>query len=164
MGGRPNLSHERWLGATVRPTLHTHIHTHTRPALPWQEPDFGAALADIRSGKATPFQAIYAWLLSKVASNLEIMPGEEFRAALRAAGGIGAQVLACSQGCVHAQAGCDRAGLLSSCGVHPGSRGGALPRRLVGPSLTPPSAPPPHTPATHAPTRARWCWATGRCR
>lgn len=57
-----------------------------------QEPNFGAAVAAIRSGKSTPFQALYSWLLAKVATNLEIKPGEEFRVALRSAQQVGAKV------------------------------------------------------------------------
>ncbi|KAL6772081.1 hypothetical protein ACKKBG_A28870 [Auxenochlorella protothecoides x Auxenochlorella symbiontica] len=58
----------------------------------FEEPNFGAAVAAIRSGKSTPFQALYSWLLAKVATNLEIKPGEEFRVALRSAQQVGAKV------------------------------------------------------------------------
>ncbi|KFM24781.1 TraB domain-containing protein [Auxenochlorella protothecoides] len=59
----------------------------------FEEPNFGAAVAAIRSGKSTPFQALYSWLLAKVATNLEIKPGEEFRVALRSAQQVGAKVV-----------------------------------------------------------------------
>ena len=58
-----------------------------------QEPDLAAALAEVRAGRATPFQAVYSWLLARVSQSLEVMPGEEFRAALGAAQRVGAQVV-----------------------------------------------------------------------
>ncbi|KAL4427745.1 hypothetical protein ABPG75_001834 [Micractinium tetrahymenae] len=58
-----------------------------------REPSLGEALAEIRSGRATPFQAIYSWLLAKVGAQLDVLPGEEFRVALREAHAIGAQVV-----------------------------------------------------------------------
>ena len=49
--------------------------------------------AEIRSGRATPFQAIYSWLLARVGQNLDVLPGEEFRVALREAQALNAQVV-----------------------------------------------------------------------
>lgn len=58
-----------------------------------KEPALGEVLGEIRRGRATPFQGIYSWLLAKVGKNLEVMPGEEFRVALREAHAVGAQVV-----------------------------------------------------------------------
>lgn len=55
----------------------------------------------MRSGRATPFQVIYSWLLARVGKSLDVMPGEEFRVSLREAHAVGAQVRACilAEGC-----------------------------------------------------------------
>ncbi|KAI7842710.1 hypothetical protein COHA_003641 [Chlorella ohadii] len=58
-----------------------------------KEPSLAEVLNEIRAGRATPFQGIYSWLLAKVGRNLDVMPGEEFRVALREAHAIGAQVV-----------------------------------------------------------------------
>ncbi len=57
-----------------------------------QEPALGEVWSEISNGRATPFQGIYSWLLAKVGKNLDVMPGEEFRVALREAHAVGAQV------------------------------------------------------------------------
>lgn len=59
---------------------------------PQKEPNLVAALSEVRAGRSTPFQAIYGWLLSTISKSLEVMPGEEFRVALKAANRVGAQV------------------------------------------------------------------------
>lgn len=50
-------------------------------------------LEEIHSGKATPFQAFYSWLLGKVGQDLEVIPGEEFRVATREAKEVGAAIV-----------------------------------------------------------------------
>eukprot|EP00887_Chlorella_sp_A99_P003169 scaffold9.g3169.t1 len=58
-----------------------------------REPSLSEVLTEIRSGQVTPFQGIYSWLLARVGRNLDVMPGEEFRVALREAHALGAQVV-----------------------------------------------------------------------
>lgn len=58
-----------------------------------QEPSISEVISQIRSGKSTPFQAIYSWLLARVGTNLEVLPGEEFRVAVREAQSINAGVV-----------------------------------------------------------------------
>ncbi|PSC74860.1 traB domain-containing -like [Micractinium conductrix] len=58
-----------------------------------REPSLGEVVTEIRTGRATPFQAVYSWLLAKVGRHLDVLPGEEFRVALREAHAIGAQVV-----------------------------------------------------------------------
>lgn len=50
-------------------------------------------LHEIRSGRATPFQGVYSWLLARVGSGLDVMPGEEFRVAVKEAQAVGACVV-----------------------------------------------------------------------
>lgn len=63
----------------------------TRPQV--QEPKLSEVLAEVRSGRSTPFQACYSWLLARVGRHLEVAPGEEFRVALREAHALGANVV-----------------------------------------------------------------------
>lgn len=56
-------------------------------------PTLGQALSEISKGKATPFQAIYSWLISRVAADLDVYPGDEFRVAVREANQIQASVV-----------------------------------------------------------------------
>jgi pheromone shutdown protein TraB len=58
-----------------------------------REVPLGEALADIASGRATAFTALYGWLLSRLGAGLECQPGAEFRAACRAAHECGAAVV-----------------------------------------------------------------------
>ena len=50
-------------------------------------------LADIRTGRTSPFQGIYSWLLARVGNDLDVAPGEEFRVAVREAQSIDACVV-----------------------------------------------------------------------
>eukprot|EP00890_Picochlorum_soloecismus_P002791 jgi/Picsp_1/3512/NSC_06350-R1_protein len=56
-------------------------------------PTLGHALSEIRQGKATPFQAIYSWLISRVAADLDVYPGDEFRVAVKEAKKVQASVV-----------------------------------------------------------------------
>lgn len=56
-------------------------------------PTLGYAVSEIRRGKATPFQAIYSWLICKVAADLDVIPGEEFRVAVIEAKKVQASVV-----------------------------------------------------------------------
>lgn len=38
-----------------------------------KEPSFSEVIAEIRSGRATPFQAVYGWLLARVGDGLDVM-------------------------------------------------------------------------------------------
>jgi hypothetical protein len=58
-----------------------------------REVPLGEALADIASGRATAFTALYGWLLARLGAGLECQPGAEFRAACRAAHECGAAVV-----------------------------------------------------------------------
>lgn len=58
-----------------------------------KEPALSEVLADIRSGRTSPFQGIYSWLLARVGNDLDVAPGEEFRVAVREAQSIGACVV-----------------------------------------------------------------------
>lgn len=58
-----------------------------------KEPSLSEVWSEVSAGRATPFQGIYSWLLAKVGKNLDVMPGEEFRVALREAHAVGAQVV-----------------------------------------------------------------------
>ncbi|EFN60022.1 hypothetical protein CHLNCDRAFT_59535 [Chlorella variabilis] len=58
-----------------------------------REPTLTEVLTEIRAGRASPFQGIYSWLLAKVGKHLDVMPGEEFRVALREAHALGAHVV-----------------------------------------------------------------------
>lgn len=51
------------------------------------------AVRRIRSGEASPFEALYGWLLRRVGDELETQPGAEFRSAARAAEVAGAEVV-----------------------------------------------------------------------
>lgn len=59
-----------------------------------QEPPLPDVLRAIRRGQTTAFAGIYSWLLAKVARNLGVMPGGEFRTALREAKVVDAPVSA----------------------------------------------------------------------
>jgi len=67
--------------------------TYQLPLLFSQEPSLSEVLSEIRSGRATPFQAIYSWLLARVGNGLDVMPGEEFRVAVQEAQAVGASVV-----------------------------------------------------------------------
>ncbi|KAI3429519.1 hypothetical protein D9Q98_005608 [Chlorella vulgaris] len=58
-----------------------------------RQPSLSEVMTEIRTGRTSPFQGIYSWMLAKVGSHLDVMPGEEFRVALREAHAIGAQVV-----------------------------------------------------------------------
>lgn len=51
------------------------------------------ALADWRTGNVGLFQALYSWFLGQAATQLEVVPGEEFRVAVEEARKIGAKVV-----------------------------------------------------------------------
>lgn len=50
-------------------------------------------LKDIRRGTTNGFQGIYGWLLAKVGHGLEVLPGEEFRVAVREAREVDARLV-----------------------------------------------------------------------
>lgn len=50
-------------------------------------------LAEIRSGRTTPFQGIYSWLLARVGNDLDVSPGEEFRVAAQEARKLGVNLV-----------------------------------------------------------------------
>ncbi|GAB4818872.1 hypothetical protein N2152v2_005918 [Parachlorella kessleri] len=52
----------------------------------------GQVLAAIAGGQVPPFAGVYGWLLAKKGKELRIVPGAEFRAAMRAAHEVGAKV------------------------------------------------------------------------
>lgn len=58
-----------------------------------KEPVVSDIIKELRKGRVTLFQAVYGWLLGRVGAGLDVVPGEEFRVAVKEAHAVGARVV-----------------------------------------------------------------------